>query len=222
MSARNREFYLVAGARRGIGRALVATFLARSGVTVVAAIRNGSEHSLQEFSDLSKGELTELVTVQIDSTSDDDALKAVRLLREKYHITHLDTVIANAGIGTTYSNAADSKAADIDFLFSASANASTSVTAVPFCLGTISEGREAFKTILDIGYTSDGTAELPYNQWNAWADPFCSQGERKPLYGVPMKNLEGKTFWTVYNDFKTFVQANPNARNTSLLAEICP
>ncbi|KAF2232883.1 hypothetical protein EV356DRAFT_548988 [Viridothelium virens] len=79
MSAIDRKFYLVTEARKGIGRALVATFLARSGVTVVAAVRNGSNDLLQEASDLPKGEYSELITVHIDSTSASDALKAATL-----------------------------------------------------------------------------------------------------------------------------------------------
>ncbi|KAI9654001.1 MAG: hypothetical protein M1821_006862 [Bathelium mastoideum] len=107
----------------------------------------------------------------------------------------------------------------IDFLFSAAANGSTTITVVPFFIGTATEGRKAFQSILDIGYLSDGTSELPYDQWNSWADAFCGDGGRKPSYGASVATLESQTWVQLYQDFKSFTLQYPQARNSSVLAE---
>ncbi|KAI9698853.1 MAG: hypothetical protein M1820_007360 [Bogoriella megaspora] len=110
----------------------------------------------------------------------------------------------------------------IHFLFSSAANGSTSITAIPFYIGSTAEGRQAFKSILDIGYISDTTAELPYPQWNEVADPFCSRGGRKPGYGVSMNNLDPQEWRSVYEDFKGLIKRYPFARKSIILAENYP
>ncbi|KAL9088299.1 MAG: hypothetical protein Q9165_006223 [Trypethelium subeluteriae] len=110
----------------------------------------------------------------------------------------------------------------IDIILSATANGSTSVNAVPFFVGSASDGRAAFQSIFDIGPVSDTTSEVSYQNWSAFADYACEDSGRKPAYGVSMSNLDPPTWRLVYEGFQTFVAANPGARNSSVIAENYP
>ncbi|KAJ5115666.1 hypothetical protein N7456_000014 [Penicillium angulare] len=95
--------FLITGASRGIGRGLVETFLARSNITVIAAVRDPASASSQSLQSLPKGESSVLVTVKIESTSPTDPEAAVEILTKDHGIDHLDVVIANAGISDDFS-----------------------------------------------------------------------------------------------------------------------
>ena len=115
---------------------------------------------------------------------------------------------------------------EIDFLFSTSGPPSYTpmITAIPLFLGNASAAEEAFAPILKVGPTSNGATELPYTQWGNFANSFCDKGERKPAYGASLgrQGLDPTTWRAIYNDFKTFVTAYPQAANSSILAEYYP
>ena len=115
---------------------------------------------------------------------------------------------------------------EIDFLFSTSGPPSYKpmITAIPFFLGGASAGEEAFAPILKVGPTSNGATELPYTQWGNFAASFCQKGQRKPAYGASLsqQGLNPSTWSAIYNDFKAFVAAYPQAGNSSILAEYYP
>lgn len=103
---------LITGASRGIGRALVAALLQRSNNTVIAAVRNPSS-SGEDLQSLPIGPGSQLIVTKIDSEIDSDAGTAVNQLTSQQRITHLDTVIANAGIGDYAGPAASTSATDL-------------------------------------------------------------------------------------------------------------
>jgi len=105
--------YLITGANRGLGQALLATYLARPNTTVIAAVRDPSHESAKALSNLPKGEFSKLIVVKIDSASEPDALAAVKTLQAEHNITVLDVVIANAGISKIYPIVAEVKAEDL-------------------------------------------------------------------------------------------------------------
>jgi norsolorinic acid ketoreductase len=86
----------------GLGRALVAAFLAKSGNTVVAGVRNPDKDSSLSLSDLERGTDSKLITVKIESRSESDAPNAVKLVQSEHGIDALDVVVANAGYGSIY------------------------------------------------------------------------------------------------------------------------
>ncbi|WVQ81965.1 hypothetical protein IAT38_004092 [Cryptococcus sp. DSM 104549] len=88
------KIVLITGANRGIGLGLAKVYLEK-GWTVVAAAR--------DLSKLPKLEGT-VIPVKIDSGSLTDAKEAVEELKTKHNITHLDVVIANAGIAHGVNN----------------------------------------------------------------------------------------------------------------------
>ncbi|KAF2647184.1 putative aflatoxin biosynthesis ketoreductase nor-1 [Lophiostoma macrostomum CBS 122681] len=98
--------YFVTGAARGLGKAFVANYLARSGTTVIAAVRNSS--SSGSLKDLPVGKGSKLVIVEIDSRDPPTAAKAISSL-ESQGISKIDVVIANAAISTEADPVADVK-----------------------------------------------------------------------------------------------------------------
>ncbi|KAL3457462.1 NAD(P)-binding protein [Aspergillus heterothallicus] len=97
------KIYLITGAARGIGRGLVSALLLRPNTTVIAAVRNPETTASKSLTTLPKSTTSTLITVKIDSQSPTDALTAVTALTSTHGLTHIDTVIANAGISTDYS-----------------------------------------------------------------------------------------------------------------------
>lgn len=78
--------------------------MARDAATVIAAVRNSS--SVASLNAFPKGQGSSLVIVGIDSGIEDSATKAVLSLQSKHKITHVDVVIANAGICEGFSTIA--------------------------------------------------------------------------------------------------------------------
>lgn len=100
--ANPNTIYLITGANRGIGRGLTSAFLARPNTTVIAAVRDPSHPTSQSFHSLPTGPSSKLITVKLDSASPTDPQTAVTHLQDQ-GITHLDVVIANAGISKDFS-----------------------------------------------------------------------------------------------------------------------
>ncbi|PWY65006.1 NAD(P)-binding protein [Aspergillus sclerotioniger CBS 115572] len=90
--------YLITGSSRGIGRALVTTFFSRPNNTIIAAVRNPQSPEALTLTNLPVGPNSHLIIIKIDSTVPTDASTAVTTLQQAHGITHLDIVIANAGI----------------------------------------------------------------------------------------------------------------------------
>lgn len=91
---------LIAGASRGMGFGIARVFLSRPRTTVVAGVRNPKSAS-KSLEALPKGENSKLILVRIDTTSDDDAKEAIAHLVSAENISHLDVVVASAGLSTT-------------------------------------------------------------------------------------------------------------------------
>ncbi|KAI8808558.1 hypothetical protein BJ742DRAFT_807822 [Cladochytrium replicatum] len=88
--------YLITGANRGIGLGLAEALLNRPKTTVIAAVRDPAKPSA--LSTLQPTSGSRLITVKIESTSETDPFNAVEELTSRHGITHIDVVIANAGI----------------------------------------------------------------------------------------------------------------------------
>ncbi|TYJ52415.1 hypothetical protein B9479_006990 [Cryptococcus floricola] len=91
MSASAQKTILITGANRGIGQEIAKQYLS-FGWRVVAGVRD-----VTKMPRLSEKE-GDVVVVKIDSKSTTDAKEAIQELKTKYNITHLDIVLANAGI----------------------------------------------------------------------------------------------------------------------------
>ncbi|KAH6883107.1 hypothetical protein BKA58DRAFT_416932 [Alternaria rosae] len=91
--------YLITGAARGLGKAMVETYLARPNNTVIAVARTTS--SAESLKSLPAGKDSKLIVVAYDSRDTEGPKKAVEELKSQ-GITTIDTVIANAGISSDY------------------------------------------------------------------------------------------------------------------------
>jgi norsolorinic acid ketoreductase len=96
----------------GIGLGLVNHYLSLSNTKVIAGVRNPT--SVQNLNALKPGPGSELVIVQIDSSSATDAATAVDLLKSKHNISHIDVVVANAGIGKYWGPAVTTTISEFD------------------------------------------------------------------------------------------------------------
>ncbi|KAL2851117.1 hypothetical protein BJY01DRAFT_260924 [Aspergillus pseudoustus] len=95
--------YLITGANRGIGRGFVSALLTHPNTTVIAAVRSPEAASSTSLTTLPRGPNSTLITVKIDSKSTTDAATAIATLQSTYGISHIDIVLANAGISSDYS-----------------------------------------------------------------------------------------------------------------------
>jgi norsolorinic acid ketoreductase len=94
----SQTVYFITGANRGIGNGLVQNFVSRPNTVVVATTRDPSSVSSKALSALPTGKGSKVIVVKLDASHETDAQTAVNELKSTYGITHLDTVIANAGI----------------------------------------------------------------------------------------------------------------------------
>ncbi|KAK0637465.1 putative NADP(+)-dependent dehydrogenase [Bombardia bombarda] len=92
---------LITGANRGIGRGLAEAYLARPDHTVIAGVRSPSHSTALSLNSITPASGSRLVLVKLDSKSDTDADEAVATLKAA-GISHLDVLIANAGVAGTY------------------------------------------------------------------------------------------------------------------------
>lgn len=89
----------------GLGRAIAATFLARSSVTVIAAVRNPSHETSKSLESLPKGDNSQLILTKYDAQNE-KLIGDLPSVLEKEKVDHLDVVIANAGIANDFNQLA--------------------------------------------------------------------------------------------------------------------
>ncbi|KAI9371437.1 hypothetical protein BJX61DRAFT_511550 [Aspergillus egyptiacus] len=93
------QVVLITGANRGIGKGLVAHYLARPNTTVIGTVRDVSAQQSQALqSTLQKGPDSRLILVALSASSASSAAAAASTIQTQHGITSIDVVIANAGI----------------------------------------------------------------------------------------------------------------------------
>ncbi|KAK3369752.1 hypothetical protein B0T24DRAFT_533011 [Lasiosphaeria ovina] len=105
---------LITGANWGIGRGLLARYLALPDHTVIAANRDPDGASSRALSSLPRGEGTRLEVVKLDASVWQDAFDAVASLESRGVADHLDIVIGNAGVSYIWPAVADVRLEDIE------------------------------------------------------------------------------------------------------------
>lgn len=103
---------LITGANRGIGKGILELYLKKPDHTIIAANRDPSHTSSLALADLPKAEGTKLHVIKIDALSPTDPAAGVETLAAK-GITHIDILIANAGIALSWPKVTEVKVADI-------------------------------------------------------------------------------------------------------------
>lgn len=90
--------WLITGANRGIGKGILSQVLARPNTTVIAALRDTSDSTAKELTEVPVGSKSKLIIVKIDASSDTDAKEAVQSLKSQHGINHIDVVLDNSGV----------------------------------------------------------------------------------------------------------------------------
>ncbi|KAF2188495.1 NAD(P)-binding protein [Zopfia rhizophila CBS 207.26] len=90
----------ITGAGRGIGKGLTEAYLQRPNHTVVGSVRDSTSPAYDELKKSPAASGSRLILVTLDSSQLEDPAKAIKAASEA-GITHLDIVIANAGISST-------------------------------------------------------------------------------------------------------------------------
>ncbi|KAM0260171.1 hypothetical protein ACHAQJ_002937 [Trichoderma viride] len=101
MTVAKKTVILITGANRGIGLELAKKFLSRDNIVVIAAVRNpDNASSVTSLLELPHGAESALLIIKIDSLDNSSAASGIDSISNR--ITHIDLVIANAGILTHY------------------------------------------------------------------------------------------------------------------------
>ncbi|KAK0666410.1 hypothetical protein QBC41DRAFT_150409 [Cercophora samala] len=104
---------LITGANRGIGLGLIKKYLELPNHNIIAFVRDPSSGSSQALKTLKRDLTTNIILIPYDASVWDSAAQAVKILTAEHNITHLNTVIANAGIAKIYPFIRDVNPADI-------------------------------------------------------------------------------------------------------------
>jgi norsolorinic acid ketoreductase len=91
--------YLVTGSARGIGRGIVKELLKRPNTTVFAGVRDTNAPAAADLKRLEVGKESKLILLTLDATKKSDNDAAVSAIKS-YGLSHVDVVIANAGVAT--------------------------------------------------------------------------------------------------------------------------
>ncbi|RAK78078.1 SDR family oxidoreductase [Aspergillus fijiensis CBS 313.89] len=90
---------LITGASRGIGKRLVAQYLARPDTTVIAAVRDTTSASAEQLETLPKSkDGSRLIVIRLAADDAHGAREAASEIQKQNGLDHIDIVIANAGI----------------------------------------------------------------------------------------------------------------------------
>ncbi|KAI1445149.1 NAD(P)-binding protein [Annulohypoxylon stygium] len=108
------KIILITGASRGLGRGLAERYLVKPNHIVIAANRDPTSGPSQSLSQLPVAEGSSLIVVKLDAEVESDAAAAIKELKEKHGVEHLDVVIANAGISDVWPAVKDVKISDLD------------------------------------------------------------------------------------------------------------
>ncbi|ORY29548.1 hypothetical protein BCR39DRAFT_171236 [Naematelia encephala] len=111
---------LISGANRGLGKGLLARYLALPNHTVIAANRNPDHPTSQDLSKLPTAEGSKLIVIKIDARVWQDPFDAIKTLGS-HGIDHIDIVVANAGVSYTWPSVAEVKHEDLIAHFEANA-----------------------------------------------------------------------------------------------------
>ena len=90
---------LITGCKSGIGKALLAAYVARDNTLAIAAIRDGpNTGAARALEALPTGSNSKVVVVKYDASSESSVKEMASYLQSEHNVTSLDVVVANAGI----------------------------------------------------------------------------------------------------------------------------
>lgn len=166
---------------QGIGFGFVKKYLARPNTTVVATVRNPDSAEAQSIHDIPKADGSKVILVKLESSSDTDALDAVKSLKAE-GITHLDVVIANAGIFKVEAFVPVSEMKISDLLQHVDINAGGPVRLYQATLPLLKAAKQPkFSVISTVGASIGLVEELPF--------PVTSYGASKAAVNLLLRRI---------------------------------
>ncbi|KAK6352072.1 hypothetical protein TWF730_008904 [Orbilia blumenaviensis] len=96
------------------------------------------------------------------------------------------------------------------------------IMVVPWYYGSEGEAEKAWKSLLDIGPTIKETFMAPADRLNDGNDPFGEKGGRKPGVGLGLDTLDPEGYRHIWDLYVHFLNENPDATRTVMVAECYP
>lgn len=96
------------------------------------------------------------------------------------------------------------------------------IMVVPWYYGPEEEAEKVWKSLLDIGPTIKETFMAPADRLNDGNDPFGEMGGRKPGVGLGLDTLDPKAYRHIWDLYVHFLNENPDAVRTGMVAERYP
>ncbi|KAI1407199.1 NAD(P)-binding protein [Hypoxylon sp. FL1857] len=152
---------LITGASRGIGFGLSRVFLSRPRTIVIAGTRDPESIASKNLAGLPKGEDSKLIIVKIDSTSDTDAEETITHLESSENISHLDIVVANAGLSIAIGPLAEVKPSQLAELINVNALGPLRLAQATLPLLAKSPGRPRFVLLGSMQGSIGGMEKYP-------------------------------------------------------------
>lgn len=89
---------VITGAGRGLGNSLAEAYLAKDNCAVIGTIRDDTSPGVAALQAAKKGTNSDLHLVKLESSSTTDAADAIAEVKAQAGISHIDVLIANAGL----------------------------------------------------------------------------------------------------------------------------
>ncbi|GAM89853.1 hypothetical protein ANO11243_078930 [Dothideomycetidae sp. 11243] len=183
MSSSNKV-YLVTGAARGIGLGLVTALLARPSTTVIASTRTPTP----ALSALPLGPGSRLIPLQLDSKATPSEASAALATLSSHGITHIDFLIANAGV-----HGAIKRTLDLSIAHAADIFAINSVGPIVLAGAARDLLRAADKPVFAVTSSIVGSSTLDSEKWNAF--PTSPYGTSKAALNWFVHRLHFEETW---------------------------
>ncbi|KAH7344289.1 hypothetical protein BKA66DRAFT_434337 [Pyrenochaeta sp. MPI-SDFR-AT-0127] len=104
---------LITGANRGIGKGLVAKYLATPNSVVIATVRDPTDATSKSLENIPRETSSSLIVIGLDVSSSNSIHQAIETLKSTHNIHTLDVVIANAGIAGLNSQLTEASVSEI-------------------------------------------------------------------------------------------------------------
>ncbi|KAI0472511.1 hypothetical protein F4859DRAFT_515355 [Xylaria cf. heliscus] len=158
----NGGTWLVTGASRGVGLGVVRALLASSGTTVIAAVRQLTDQISELLHGLPTGQNSKVLVVNIDASSESDALNAIESLKRDHGLVSIDVVLAVAGMSNPRANTLHTTKISMEDHFRVNTLAPLLLFQATLSLLTASEKTPKFFVISSIVGSMGLTGQFPH------------------------------------------------------------
>ncbi|KAI0684808.1 FAD-binding domain-containing protein [Cytidiella melzeri] len=91
---------------------------------------------------------------------------------------------------------------------------------IPFYNGPVTEAKEKFKALYDVGPVADMTQEMPYEAVNKVQNPMASHGDRKLFKAAAIANVNPDLLSYLFEQYSKLVAEHPDAGQSVIITEL--